>query len=100
MLSIAAAAMAREGDDRLQSLTFLASHTEFTEAGELMLFINGSQLAYVDDFSRENVVLIADMRTQACLSANNPRGACSRLSESTAGSVSRRVRSNAWTAKG
>src|SRR5438093_7153689 len=33
LLSIAAATMARDGDDRLKSVSLLTAHTEFTEAG-------------------------------------------------------------------
>ena len=44
LLSIAAATMAREGDDRLASVTLFAAQTEFSEPGELGLFIDEGQL--------------------------------------------------------
>lgn len=48
LLTIAAAAMARDHDDRLHSLTLLASETDFRESGEIALFVDESQLAWLE----------------------------------------------------
>ncbi|MFD2191588.1 PHA/PHB synthase family protein [Pistricoccus aurantiacus] len=53
LLSIAAAVMARQEDDRLASLTLFASLTDFEEAGELEMFIDDSQVHFLEDAMRE-----------------------------------------------
>ena len=48
ILSVAAAAMARASDERLASVTLFAAQTDFSEPGELALFINHSQMHFLD----------------------------------------------------
>lgn len=53
LLAIAAAAMRGQGGKRLASLSFFAAQADFTEAGELTLFINESQIGLLEDMMWE-----------------------------------------------
>jgi polyhydroxyalkanoate synthase len=50
---ITAAAMARAGDKRLNSLSLLAAQGDFTDAGELMLFITQGEIAFLKNMMWE-----------------------------------------------
>jgi polyhydroxyalkanoate synthase len=65
LLSIANAGMARDGDHRLASVTLFAAQTDFTEPGELALFIDDSQIS----------ILEAQMAQKGYLTAGQMAGA-------------------------
>lgn len=53
LTAIATAMMARDNDDRLASMTLFAAQTDFTEPGELGLFIDESQIAFLESIMQE-----------------------------------------------
>jgi len=57
LLSIAAAALGAEGDERLASMTLLAAQQDFSEPGELSVFISPSQLDMLESVMQRAGVL-------------------------------------------
>jgi polyhydroxyalkanoate synthase len=50
LLLVGAAAMARDNDERLKSISIFAAQGDFSEAGEVRRFISDSQLEFVDKY--------------------------------------------------
>ena len=65
LLSIAAAAMGRDKDDRLASVSLLAAQVDFTEAGPLRLFINDSEVTLIEDMMADKGYLSSDQMAGA-----------------------------------
>ena len=59
LLTIANAAMTRDGDERLASMTLFTAQTDFTEPGELALFIDESEVSMLEAQMRDTGYLTA-----------------------------------------
>jgi len=53
LLTIVAAAMARDGDERLASVTLFTTMTDFTEVGEINVFMDASEVTLLEDMMWE-----------------------------------------------
>jgi polyhydroxyalkanoate synthase len=49
LLTIAAATMARDGDERLASVTLFTTMTDFTDVGEINVFMDASEVTLLED---------------------------------------------------
>jgi len=70
-LAAVAARLAAADDDRLASLTLLAAEVDFAEAGELSIFIDESQVTYLDDLTWEQGYLDGSQMAGAFMLLNS-----------------------------
>lgn len=60
LLAIAAAYLAREGEDRLKTLSLFAAQIDFRDAGEVKLFIAESTLSFLETLMKDRGYLAID----------------------------------------
>ena len=65
LLSIAAAYMAREGDDRLQTMTMFAAQVDFREAGEITTMLGEGTFTFLEALMRKQGYLAMENMTGA-----------------------------------
>jgi polyhydroxyalkanoate synthase len=65
LLSIGAAALAGEGDTRIGSISLFAAQTDFSEPGELAVFITPQQLSMLETMMRQKGVLESEQMGSA-----------------------------------
>jgi polyhydroxyalkanoate synthase len=65
LLAIAAAYMAREGDDRLKSMSLFAAQIDFREAGEITTFLGESTFAFLEALMSDRGYLDIDSMVDA-----------------------------------
>ena len=65
LLAIAASALARKSDERIRDITLFAAQTDFSEPGELSLFISPAQLTILEALMYKAGVLDSDKMSGA-----------------------------------
>jgi len=63
LLTIAAATMGRDHDNRLASVTLFTTLTDFSESGDMAIFLEPSEVSFLEDFMWERGYIPPEMWT-------------------------------------